>query len=104
MTNRFGTSSDMVIQTVEENGREYSLAIDTKGLYLTTRDRVDTQLADPNRYAGNRESVTARLAALGMDPVTLFSLNQHLIRAAGGDTAKKVNPLKASKRSMKSAG
>lgn len=37
MLNRFGTTSDMVIQSVTENGSTYLLAIDDKGLYLTTR-------------------------------------------------------------------
>ena len=50
MQKRFGTTSDMIIQTVEENGVPYCLAIDEKGLYLTTTDRLDKMLADPNRY------------------------------------------------------
>lgn len=103
MKNRFGTTSDMVIQTVEENGASYLLAIDGKGLYLTTKNRLDRMLADSNRYTGSREGTAARLSALGLDPVALLNANQHLIKAAGGEAAKKVNPLKASKRRMKSA-
>ena len=90
MLNRFGTTSDMVIQSVTENGSTYLLAIDDKGLYLTTRDRLDRQLADPNRYA----------TALGLDPVQLFEQNGHLVKKEVSDK-KKVNPLKASKRGMK---
>lgn len=103
MKNRFGTTSDMIIQTVEENGAAYLLAIDGKGLYLTTKNRLDRMLADSNRYMGGREGTPARLSALGLDPVALLNANQHLVKTAGGDTAKKVNPLKASKRRMKSA-
>ena len=31
MLNRFGSTSDMVIRDVQENGRNYILAIDEKG-------------------------------------------------------------------------
>lgn len=33
MDNRFGTTEDMIIQPVEENGATYMLAIDKAGLY-----------------------------------------------------------------------
>lgn len=101
MTNRFGTTDEMVIQTVEEAGMSYALAIDGKGLYLTTRDRLNTQLADPNRFASNRNSVAARISALGLDPVQLAIDNQFRIKASADASAKKINPLKASKRAMK---
>ncbi len=101
MQNRFGTTSDMVIQAIEEHGAAYCLAIDEKGLYLTTRDRLDKFWADPNRYTAARLTVPARLAALGLDPAALVSANQHLIKKDSGEQARKVNPLKASKRAMK---
>ena len=100
MKNRFGTTSDMVIQTVEEQGNTLYLAIDVKGLYLTSKDRLDTRLADPNRYTASRQGVPARLAALGLDAEEMTKSNQHLIKLDSGET-KKVNPLKASKRGMK---
>ena len=103
MQNRFGTTSDMIIQTVEENGVPYCLAIDEKGLYLTTSDRLDKMLADPNRYTGSRRTASSRLAALGLDPAALAGANQHLIKKDFGEPAKKINPLKASKRAMRSA-
>lgn len=103
MTNRFGTTTDMVIQPVEEGGVSYLLAIDSQGLYLTTKNRLDTQLADPNRYSGARQGVLERLKALGLDPEALAAQNQHKIQVSKGDTAQKVNPLKASKRSRKAA-
>lgn len=102
MINRFGTTSEMIIQDIEENGVVWLLAIDIKGLYLTTRNRVDTRLADPNRYSDRRHTA-ARLSALGMNPDELFSQNQHLIKVDTAGAGKKVNPLKASKRGMKSA-
>ncbi len=103
MNNRFGTTSDMVIQTLQENGQTFCLAIDEKGLYLTTHDRLDKRLADPNRFSAGRQAVSQRLQALGMDPTGLFKDNQHLVKKISGEPARKVNPLKASKRAMKSA-
>ncbi len=101
MINRFGTTSDMVIQQVEEAGVRYALAIDGKGLYLTLPDRLDSMLADTYRYDARRAGMEARLTALGLDPAALFKENRHRIKAAAGEPAKKVNPLKASKRAMK---
>ena len=101
MTNRFGTTTDMVIQHIEENGILRALAIDGKGLYLTLPGRLDSGLADPYRYAGGREEIGTRLTALGLDPAALLGANQHRIKVVTGEAAKKVNPLKASKRAMK---
>lgn len=100
MENIFGTTSDMVIQTVLENDATYYLAIDAKGVYLTTKERLDTEFADSNRYSATRNTVPSRLAALGMDPAELFEQNKHLIKVDSG-VKKKVNPLKASKRGGK---
>lgn len=102
MVTRFGTTSDMVIQTVAEGGQDYLLAIDASGLYLTNQRHLDTRLADPNRYSGNRRDMSQRLAALGLNADDLFNDNKHMIKSVTRDT-KKVNPLKASKRKMKSA-
>ncbi|MBO4317683.1 MAG: hypothetical protein J5855_05355 [Mailhella sp.] len=96
--NRFGTDSDMVIQTVEENGQELYLAIDSKGLYLTTAAYVGKAKADPNRYTGARANVNERLQALGLDAAALLADNQGKIKSADGGDKKKVNPIKASKR------
>lgn len=102
MYNRFGSRSEMVIRHVEEKGRTFVLAIDEKGLYLTTEQYLDRNLADPHRYAGQRADVPARLAALGLDAPALLAAHQHLVKKIGeGEPKKKVNPLKASKRSMK---
>ena len=102
MVNRFGSTSDMVIQPVEENGAQYFLAIDEKGLYLTTDRYLDRNLADPNRYTAARAGIPARLAALSLDAAELAAAHQHLEKkAAESDGKKKVNPLKASKRGMK---
>ena len=102
MVNRFGSASDMVIQPVEENGAQYFLAIDEKGLYLTTDRYLDRNLADPNRYTAARAGIPARLAALGLDAAELAAAHQHLVKKAGeGESKKKVNPIKASKRGMK---
>lgn len=101
MANRFGTTSDMIIQTVDENGGTFYLAIDKKGLYLTTKERVDSPLADPNRYTGVRDGIPTRLSALGLDYTVLFGENQHLIKADIKENTRKVNPLKASKRASK---
>ncbi len=98
MVTRFGTTKEMIIQPVEENNNTLLLAIDSRGLYLTQDKYLDKNLADPNRYAARAE-VEARLTALGLNYKELFESNKHLIQAIVS-TAKKVNPLKASKRSM----
>ena len=103
MENRFGTTSDMIIQDVEENGVPLLLALDAQGLYLTSRTYLDKGRADPNRYTGARHDVRTRLSALGLDPVALLNDNKHLVRTDTGKAARKVNPLKASKRNARSA-
>ncbi len=102
MASLFGSSSDMIIQPVVENGVEMLLAIDEKGLYLTTTKYVDKNLADPNRYTGARANIQARLAALDIDAAAVAAANQDKVKKFGeGEAKKKVNPLKASKRAMR---
>ena len=99
MENRYGTTSDMIIQEVENNGIPQLIAIDSKGLYLTTQDRVDRMLADVNRYGVPRQEVNQTLEDLGLDPLQLFNANKHLIKTDTGQTkGKALNPIKASKR------
>ncbi|MDD4702355.1 MAG: hypothetical protein PHI96_09060 [Desulfovibrio sp.] len=100
MFNRFGTTQEMVIQTVEENSTAFLLAIDSVGLYMTTSNYVGKNLADRNRYSALRQGVNERLSALGLNPEELWSGNQHRIQSESV-SAKKVNPLKASKRGSK---
>jgi hypothetical protein len=102
MVNRFGTTSDMIIQEIDDNGTTRLVAIDSKGLYLTTRTRVDSKLADVNRYGVCREETHRQLQDLGLDPHEVFSANKHLIKSDvfKETTSKAVNPLKASKRGM----
>ena len=100
MFNRFGTSQDMMIQTVQENGDEVVLAIDSRGLYLTTAQFVGRPIADRNRYSAARLGAEQRIAALGLDAAGLLAANQHRIHVETV-SAKKVNPLKASKRGAK---
>lgn len=33
------------------------LCEDDKGFYITTRDRIDTKIADPNRYANEKNRI-----------------------------------------------
>ena len=102
MVNRFGTTSDMIIQQIDDNGITRLVAIDSQGLYLTTRDRVDKRLADVNRYGVNREDFYQQLQGLGLNPHEVFNANKHLIKSTlVKETAgKAVNPLKASKRGL----
>ena len=100
MFNRFGTTQDMIIQTVQENGEELVLAIDSRGLYLTSAQFVGRPIADRNRYSGARAGAEQRIAALGLDVPGLVAANQHRIQVETV-AAKKVNPLKASKRGAK---
>ena len=102
MDNRFGTTSSMVIQTVMENGQEFCLATDERGLYLTSARYLDKNLAAPHRYSGSRATTKARLLALDLDPVRLAEANAHRIPVYADEAKKKINPLKASKRGLKS--
>ncbi len=99
MENRYGTTSDMIIQEVENNGVTQLIAIDSDGLYLTSRDRVDRMLADVNRYGVPRHEINQTLENLGIDPLQLFNANKHLIKTDTGQSkGKALNPIKASKR------
>lgn len=100
MFNRFGTTQEMMIQTAQENGEDFVLAIDSRGLYLTTAQFVGRPIADHNRYSGARTGAEQRIAALGLDVAGLVAANQHRIQVETV-SAKKVNPLKASKRGAK---
>ncbi len=101
MATRFGTTPEMIIQSIEENDTTFLLAIDSTGLYMTTHNYVGKHLADRNRYSNAaRQDVAARLDALGLNAEELWKSNQHLIQSETAST-KKVNPLKASKRGSK---
>ena len=76
------------------------LAIDSRGLYLTTAQLVGRPIADRNRYSGARTVAEQRIAAMGLDVAGLVAANQHRIQVEAV-SAKKVNPLKASKRGAK---
>lgn len=97
--NRFGTTKDMIIQEIQEDGVTSLLAIDAGGLYITSQDRVGTKMADVNRYAVDRGIFLDRLEKLGFSPVDLFEQNKGRIQVTA-QTAKKINPLKASKRGL----
>lgn len=98
MINRFGTTKDMIIQSIEEAGKHYHLAIDEKGLYLTHEQYIDRPFADPNRYSTVRHETAGRLQKLDMDAKSIYEQNQHMVKRLLDSTRKKVNPLKASKR------
>ncbi len=98
--NRFGTTSDMIIQEVQEGDDTFLLAIDAKGLYLTTQDRVDTKIADLNRYGVSRDEFNQRLEKLGFSPVDLFEEHKDKIQVVTQTNKKMINPLKASKRGL----
>ncbi len=100
MISRFGTNKDMIIQPIVENDLELLIAIDSKGLYITQPTYLNRNIADPNR-AYCRKTIDKRLQNLGIDAKEMFETNKHLIQALPKETAVKVNPLKASKRSMK---
>ncbi len=100
MITRFGSSKEMVLQEVTENGTVLQMLIDNRGLYLTEEKYLIRAVADPNRYS-NREIMENRINALGIDYKELFETNKHLIQKLPTEKVAKVNPLKASKRSMK---
>ncbi len=100
MITRFGTAKEMVLQEVAENEINLLLAIDQRGLYLTFPRYIDKNISDPNRVSA-RKVMQERIQALGIDYASLFEENKHLIPKLPKESVAKVNPLKASKRSMK---
>ena len=98
--NRYGTTAEMVIQEIDDHGIKRLLAIDAKGLYLTSPGMVNKNLADVNRYGNNRMACITKLEEMGYDPNEIHEENKHLISAGTGrqSSAKKLNPIKASKR------
>ncbi len=100
MITRFGTAKEMIVQPFEEDGKEYLLAIDQRGLYLTVERYIDSNLSDPNRNS-DRKLMEQRINAQGIDYKIFFEEHKHMIQDLPKEKAAKVNPLKASKRSMK---
>ena len=89
MNNRFGTTSDMIIQTVQEKKDALASPLMKKRAVPDLAGYVDRPLADPNRYAGNRKDVAARLNALGLDAGSLLEQNQHRIPKITGESKRR---------------
>jgi len=98
--NRFGTSREMVIDEIEVHGIRQLMAIDDKGLYLTTPDKVGRNMADVNRYGVARQEFINTLESLGYDTEKIKHENHHIVKdlETNAPREKKINPLKASKR------
>ncbi len=99
MITRFGTASAMVVQELTEENIPVFMAIDNRGLYLTYKKYLDKNLSDPNRIS-NRKLMEERIIALGIDYNKIYEENKHIIQDLPKEKAAKINPLKASKRSM----
>ncbi len=100
MSNRYGTTADMIIKEVDHEGITKLIAIDSNGLYLTTRERVDRNVSDVNRYGVSREVTYEFLRGMGLDPIEMFNENKHLIKTETKTAGKALNPIKASKRKL----
>ena len=98
--NSYGTTEGMVVREVELNGKPRAIAIDDKGLYITSPDRIGRNVADVNRYGVDRREFLRQIEAIGIDAAQLFEENRHRIVTTGGPgkEEKKVNPIKAYKR------
>jgi len=98
--NQFGTTPDMVIEEIDDHGLKRIMAIDDRGLYLTSPEKVGRRVADVNRYGVSRMEFKVILESLGYDTEAIFEQNRHRVKAEEGYTVpeKKVNPIKASKR------
>lgn len=98
--NRFGTTSDMVIQNLTIDGKTRAIAIDADGLYLTSPEQIGRITADTNRYGTPRSHFIKLIEASGIDAEKLFMDHRHLLdkQAATQTQNKKINPIKASKR------
>lgn len=98
--NQFGTTPEMVIEEIDDHGFKRIMAIDDKGLYLTSPEKVGRRVADVNRYGVDRTEFKMILESLGYDTAAIFEENRHRVAAQEEyvPTEKKVNPIKASKR------
>jgi hypothetical protein len=64
----FGSTSDMIInlsdyttESQEINLNENQVICkDDKGFYITTKDRIDSKIADPNRYANHKNRINLK--------------------------------------------
>ena len=100
MENNYGTISDMVIEEREIAGEPRVIAIDAKGLYITTPRNVGNGRSDINRFGVPRQEMLEQLAAEGIDVDEMLAANQHRVEllAVGKTEDPKLNPIKASKR------
>lgn len=55
VTNMFGTSEDMVVNRLNEEGQSIVVAKDDRGYYLTEEVFVGAVFADPNRFSDRKE-------------------------------------------------
>lgn len=61
----FGSTSDMVVN-IDDYKYEDSISLsdkevvckDDRGFYITLKNRIDTGIADPNRYASEKARIT----------------------------------------------
>ncbi len=76
----FGTTPEMVIESIEVNGKLKAIAIDSRGIYITTPDRIGTPAADANRSKAERHHDIRELARRGIDTRALYEENRHRIK------------------------
>ena len=100
MENYYGTVADMVIEERNIAGELKVIAIDDKGLYLTAPRNVENGRADIHRYGIPRDGMLAQLAAEGVDVDAMLADNLYRVDLSNASKkdAKKLNPIKASKR------
>ena len=98
--NRFGTTQEMVIEHFSMDGNTKVIAIDKNGLYVTDPGIVGRKRADINRYGIPRSFFKTTLKEAGFDPDKLRAENTHRLNLeSDSGPSKKLNPIKASKRS-----
>ena len=60
----YGSHASMVVDQVTIGAVEWVALRDEKGVYNTSRDRLDNGLSDPRRYDSSREVTTPNLKAV----------------------------------------
>ena len=60
----YGSHESMIVDQVTIGDVEWVALRDEKGVYNTSRDRLDTGLADPRRYDSEREIETPNVKAV----------------------------------------
>ena len=73
------TTHEMIVDCIEVRGILKAIAIDARGLYITTPHRIGRPETDANRSKTERHRDIRQLTRLGIDTRALYEANRHRI-------------------------